>query len=145
MTSVSDQAVISRFVRQLKIRYQALEAREKLAPVNRRRTRRRPCGIRLDISFPGHDQELEHSEFRTVRCRDLSSTGFSYWSNERPPANDLIVRFRLDDDEILVKTHVIHMTSPSNGAVGRFVIGCSFIERIGKQQPSAELESPSRL
>lgn len=130
MLTETDQAVIARFVTQLKKRYQSLESREALAPVNRRRKLRRPCGVLLDIAFPNNIGNLDNVEFHTVRCRDLSSSGFSFWSGERPPVEVFVVRFRTEGDEILVEARAVHTTPAEEGSTSEFVIGCALTRRL---------------
>ena len=48
--------------------------------------------------------------FHTVRCRDLSSTGISFWIDVPPPVDIFVVRFPMDGDKILVQARVAHTT-----------------------------------
>ncbi len=143
MPTESDQAVITRFVTQLKQRYQALESRDSATSLNRRQTLRRPCGVMLDVAF-SDNAEIRDGVYHTVRCRDLSSTGFSFLTQTRPPVGEFIVRFRMEHDEILVKTRVIHVTPTMAGATTEYVIGCLFTERFDNRKPVPSLETAGR-
>lgn len=97
----------------------------------------------LDVAF-SDNAEIRDAVYQTVRCRDLSSTGFSYLTPTRPPVDEFIVRFRMERDVILVKTRVIHVTPTTAGATPEYVIGCLFTERFDNHKPNPSLETSSR-
>ena len=78
MTTESDHILISRLVNQMKNRFDSLTVEEeKIKPEDRRKEPRRPHGAMLELAFPSGNAIPADSKFVEVRCRDISTSGFS--------------------------------------------------------------------
>ena len=68
------------------------------------------------------------SEFREVRCRDISTGGFAFLSPQPPDFDEVVVRLGNDAHVIYATARVIH-TVPNHGGAGHLV-GCQFTGRL---------------
>ncbi len=70
------------------------------------------------------------ADFRPVRCRDISRSGFSFWFDEPPDFRELVARVQHGTEILFVKAEVVHVTRPEDGSAIGFIVGCRFRERI---------------
>ena len=76
------------------------------------------------------------SEFREVRCRDISTGGFAFLSPQPPDFEQVVVRLGSDTNVIYATARVIH-TVPTRDGDGHLV-GCQFTGRLlPPDEPSA--------
>ncbi len=71
----------------------------------------------------------ESSQFKQVRCHDLSLTGFSYLSDEPPGCEQVIVALG-SGPFILVSARVVHHSPTFVEGTKSNIVGCQFVARI---------------
>jgi hypothetical protein len=71
----------------------------------------------------------KQTEFRLVRCQDLSPSGFSFLAAEPPDCEYLVVALG-KCPYIFVSAHVVHCATQLIDREEPFVVGCRFVARI---------------
>ena len=71
----------------------------------------------------------KQTDFRLVRCQDLSPNGFSFLTAELPECEYLVVALGTCP-YIFMSAHVVHCASQWIAGVEVFNIGCRFVARI---------------
>ncbi len=99
-----------------------------------RRDRRRFPFLKVQLVAPRFGQIAPaDSDFEPVRCRDLSSIGFSYWSAYRPDQPEVMVKFRSKDETLCIQARVAHVTNvDSESAPEKYLVGCVFVGRTDR-------------
>lgn len=109
--------------------HHVLESHPSAATGERRVTDRRDYACQQFIA-PYVDGNLpKQSEFRLVRCLDLSPTGFSFLTPRVPTSEYLVVALG-SAPYIFVSACVAHCTSQQVDNRRMFLVGCRFVARI---------------
>lgn len=74
----------------------------------------------------------EKSEFRAVRCFDLSAAGFSYLSPRPVERGKIVVALGTGPQVVYVATEIVHCAPIGAGTTLQFRVGCRFIERLAE-------------
>jgi hypothetical protein len=69
------------------------------------------------------------SQFREVRCQDLSTGGISFHWPTEPDFEDLVIQLGGRRSPVFVTAHITSMR-PSGEPTGEFLIGCQFTGRV---------------
>lgn len=69
-------------------------------------------------------------EFSEVECEDLSTGGFAFYSDGRPPFEILIVKLGRYPSTKRFRARVLNVTELNRNGAVVYRIGCEFIDRI---------------
>ena len=69
------------------------------------------------------------AEFRRAHCRDLASGGFSFFAEQPPEADKLIVALGAVPFNFFV-ADVVCVKQADVDSTGSYLIGCQFVERL---------------
>jgi hypothetical protein len=96
----------------------------------RRRAARFPYQT-LQLLAPVHGDTVPTIEqFKTVMCRDISSGGFSYRSDQKPESDRIVVLLRTKDEKRCIEARVVHSRPTFRDGRLQFDVGCKFTRRI---------------
>jgi hypothetical protein len=70
--------------------------------------------------------------FREVRCRDLSSHGFSFETLSIPNYKHLLIAFGKGDDLIYLVAEIVHVTPTGELGDEQYVVGCRYTGRASQ-------------
>lgn len=101
---------------------------------DRRRQQRRTFPYVQSIAPLANGEPPRSSEFRNVRCRDISGSGFSFVVNEEPTFKNLVVVFGSRPNMLYMKAAVVHVTSHDAGGKTQYVVGCRYEGRMPADQ-----------
>ncbi|HZZ29479.1 MAG TPA: PAS domain S-box protein [Pirellulales bacterium] len=102
----------------------------------RQRTRRAfPYVQKIAPLIPGTSPE--NHEYRSVRCRDISPTGFSFLSPTPPDFQDLIVALGADSTTTYLAARVMHATIVERDNKVAYIVGCRYLSRAEPDGPQA--------
>jgi PAS domain S-box-containing protein len=96
----------------------------------RRQKKRFPFPYKQSLAPLVDDQMPVATAFREVRCHNLSRDGFSFWSEEIPDYNGLLVTFGNGSSMIYVTAQVIHVTPFDDADRELFLVGCRYQGRL---------------
>jgi hypothetical protein len=99
------------------------------AKAQRRVRDRHPFPCNQSIAFLTQQRMPYAKEFEQVRCRDLSEGGVSFYYEEPPPSNQLVLGLGLETNPSYFLCEVRHWNKV-RGAAGAFCIGCMFVRRV---------------
>jgi PAS domain S-box-containing protein len=117
---------------------------------DRRRMKRRPFPYK-QILAPMISGQIPSSDmFREMRCRDLSSQGFSYFTPNIPDYQQLIVAFGKQGNLIHLTAEIVHVSPSTVDGKDVFVVGCRYtgrtvLEETGVLESQAAAGDSSRL
>ncbi|HEY2880993.1 MAG TPA: GAF domain-containing protein [Pirellulales bacterium] len=80
-------------------------------------------------------QPPQDHQFRSVRCRDISPTGFSYLSTTPPDFQDLMVALGSDSTTTYLAARVMHATIVERDNKIAYVVGCRYLARANGAMP----------
>jgi len=103
---------------------------KRIPRVDARKTRRRPYQC-SQLLAPYHgDNPPAQSEFKLVRCRDLSPGGFAFYTNQHPTTPQVVIALGLAPFSFFVAQILrVQESEPGSGAV--LLVGCKFLYRLG--------------
>jgi len=101
------------------------------APVKsqRRSRERHPFPCDQSVAFLINQRMPFAKEFEQVRCRDLSEGGVSFYYDEPPLCNQLVLGLGLENHPSYFLCDVRHW-SRVRGAPAAYCIGCKFVRRV---------------
>jgi PAS domain S-box-containing protein len=103
---------------------------EEQAGGERRTHDRRPYSCVQSIA-PCIDGKLpERSQFRPVRCHDISPRGFSFLLTAPPDFDELIAAFGSAQSRLYLRGRVIHSSPFRHGGRNVLLVGCEYIGRV---------------
>lgn len=97
----------------------------------RAKTRREYPYIQQIAPLRGRDLPDE-SEFAEMKCRDISSRGFSFYSPRRPDYDKIVVAFGAGATRVFLTADVRHVTPKDVDGRKQYLIGCRYTGRISK-------------
>jgi PAS domain S-box-containing protein len=74
-------------------------------------------------------QPPENHQFRPMRCRDISPTGFSFFSPTPPDFQDLIVALGGESTTTYLAARVMHATIIERDNKVAYIVGCRYLSR----------------
>lgn len=96
----------------------------------RRDRQRRPYPCHQFVA-PFRDARMpENDEYQPVLCHDLSTGGFSYFTDELPDHDLIVVAFGAAPKFTYITAQVRYAKRVAQGASALFQIGCMFLGRI---------------
>jgi hypothetical protein len=101
---------------------------EDLSPAERRGDLRRSYPFMQQVA--GCDEHsADGRRFETIRCHDVSRRGFSYWSDECPTAERVVVALGSDDETLHVVAKVCYAREVRGCKAPLWLVGCKLIAR----------------
>ena len=85
--------------------------------------------VQLIAPFDGVNMPSQ-AEFRRAYCRDLAAGGFSYFS-EQPPENEKLIVALGSVPFTFFVADVLRVKKADVDTTGSYLIGCQFVERLG--------------
>ena len=73
-------------------------------------------------------------EFRQVRCHDISTGGFSYFTPDLPDHDLIVAAFGLPPEFTYLSAQIRYAKRVAQGASAMFQIGCQFLGRIFEEE-----------
>ena len=109
--------------------HQLLQIDDEPGPPNRRDQVRHPyrC-VQLMAPYDGRELPTQ-AAFRRVQCRDISPRGFSFFADERPDYQYMIVALGPIPFTFL-SARVVHTEARQCDDPSGYQVGCRFIDRI---------------
>jgi hypothetical protein len=104
-------------------------ARDQESDSTRRETDRRSFDCRQWIAPLVEGAAPPASAFQEVRCRDISTGGFSYLSESIPQAEKLSVRLGRGEGWMFLTAGVVHCRPIETDEGPAFLVGCKFLGR----------------
>ena len=99
-------------------------------PKNRRRSRRRDF-LCSQLIGPMYDGRLPHAdEYQQVGCRDISPSGFSFFTRTPPDYRELVVAFGAYPSQLYLTAKVIHVNRHQENGQDLMVVGCQYMSRV---------------
>ena len=77
----------------------------------------------------GHASPAQ-ADFALVQCRDIAPGGFSYFTNERPVTERVVIALGLAPFSFFV-AQIVRIQEAEPGAEAALLIGCKFLHRLG--------------
>jgi PAS domain S-box-containing protein len=105
---------------------------------DRRQRDRRSFPYTQQIAPLVQGQPPENHEFHPVRCRDISPTGFSFFSPTPPDFQDLIVALGGESTTTYLAARVMHATIIERDNKVAYIVGCRYLSRA---EPKNEANS----
>lgn len=96
-------------------------------PGDRRKESRHPYFCKQWIAPYSGNRLPELEEFEFVQCRDLSSNGISFFLEDAPETDMVIVRLHGLKGAKYLTARIEQTTRSSNAEYGRYVVGCRFL------------------
>lgn len=81
-------------------------------------------GICRDGTLP------KREEFFDVRCRDISSRGFSYVTDVAPDFFEFVVTFGSPPAQLYLRSRIVHVSPLVHEGRNCLLVGCEYIERV---------------
>lgn len=108
-----------------------LEEQESLVTVERRKGDRHAytCS-QLMAPYDGWTLPKQ-ADFRLMPCQDISPTGFSFLSQERPEYEHLVIALGTVPFKFF-SAQVMHVKFADSSAAGLYVVGCRFLHRLSE-------------
>ncbi|MBP88766.1 MAG: hypothetical protein CMJ64_18980 [Planctomycetaceae bacterium] len=101
-------------------------------PVEERRSGDRRHYECTQLLAPFDQQHLpQQADFRQVHCRDLSPSGFSFYSYRRPDTDHVVVALGAIPFKFFV-AEIVHANVVDGENGQEFFIGCRFVRRLGE-------------
>lgn len=75
------------------------------------------------------DSLPQQADFRQVQCRDLSPSGFSFYTYRQPESDQVVVALGAVPFRFFV-AEIIHMSISSDEGGQDFLVGCRFARRL---------------
>jgi len=72
----------------------------------------------------------KHGDFFEVRCRDISSRGFSFVTDVPPDFNEFVIALGSSPSQLLLRSKVVHVSPFVHEGRDCLLVGCEFIQRI---------------
>ena len=111
--------------------------------VDERRDNQRRAFTLVQLIAPYHDGRLpRESDFRPVRCHDLSPTGFSFYADASCPDEYLVVALGAAPP-IFVSAVVVHQRPVQVEGREVLLVGCRFMTRLTQPGFGASSQTPS--
>jgi hypothetical protein len=105
-------------------------ARQRESPERRDSNRREFSCVQLVASMHG-GRLPDQSQFRPVRCRNLSPTGFSFIAPRPVDSEEVIVALGQVPFRFF-RADVVYCTRPANDDAKGYVVGCRFTGRVAE-------------
>lgn len=84
----------------------------------------------IQLMAPFDGQRLpSQAAFRAVRCHDISATGFSFYADDQP-ATDMVIIALGTVPFTFFAAEIVRITESSDKTHGRYTIGSRFVQRI---------------
>jgi hypothetical protein len=135
-----------------------LVARQSVTAADRRSNRRNPFRTVQQIAGWDGGRFPANEAFLDARCHDLTGSGFSFLSPQRPPFEQLVAAFGKPPEQIFIAAEVRHLVPVlvhASGTVERLeggaapapvpagqppaqamvLVGCRFLRRLSKPAP----------
>jgi hypothetical protein len=99
---------------------------------DRRDEARRAYPVSQAVAFH-HEGELPAAdEFRMVMCKDISTSGISFYYPAAPMADHCTLALGREPNVLAVTAKVVHY-GPFLGPDGEWLIGCRFVKKVAGQ------------
>ena len=69
-------------------------------------------------------------QLRDVMCRDLSTSGISFYASQPPESDQLLVRLTTSHRVTYLTAQVAHCRPIADGGDAAFIVGCRFTGRV---------------
>jgi hypothetical protein len=111
--------------------YVASVIEEQKADDEERRGRRREQYTPVQLIAPlGATGLPEIDQFRSINCRDLSPTGFSFVTDDPPTVDKLVVALGVQPNIVYLVAEVVHRTPVGAARQYEYLVGCQFTKRL---------------
>jgi hypothetical protein len=128
-TGTPDPAARADAAARLKQYLQDIERVVDVGRVARHRSPRHPYNTAQWVApCFGHTPPERH-EFRQVRCRDISTSGISFYWPTPPDYDRVVVRLGAGPNAIEVTARVVRFEPVDGGSGAAYVVGCQFTGR----------------
>lgn len=108
----------------------ALLAEQATLDTDERRGEERRCYGCVQLLAPYDGETLPvQSDFRQVRCRDLSPAGFSFLSYRQPRTNFVVIALGAVPFKFFA-AEIVHISLSEDEHGQDFLIGCRFVTRL---------------
>lgn len=99
-------------------------------PRNRRRSLRKEFPY-IQLVGPMRAGKLPHAdEFKEVRCRDISPTGFSYITKSPPDYQELVVALGAYPSQLYLTAQIMHVNRYRQEEQDLMLVGCAYTSRV---------------
>lgn len=99
-------------------------------PTNRRQSRRKNYPY-LQLIGPVRGRQLPHAnEYQEVRCRDISPSGFSYFTETPPDYQELVVALGAYPLQLYLTAQIIHVNRFLKEGQNMMLVGCEYTSRV---------------
>jgi diguanylate cyclase len=96
----------------------------------RRKHERRAFPATQSVAPFTHGRLPTPAMFREVQCADVSSSGFSFITDERPSCESVVVEFGVPPNLMYLSAKVVHTTASDSPEGTRYKVGCRFSGRL---------------
>ena len=72
----------------------------------------------------------QQADFRQVQCRELSPSGFSFYTYRQPDSDQVVVALGAVPFKFFI-AEIVHMSISSTEGGQDFLVGCQFVNRLG--------------
>jgi diguanylate cyclase (GGDEF)-like protein len=97
---------------------------------DRRRRARHSLSVTQSVAPFVHGLLPTPCMFRDVQCEDVSSTGFSFFFDEKPTWDAVVVEFGIPPNLMYLSARIVHVTPIASAQGTRFKVGCRFSGKL---------------